>query len=73
MSDGGAIFATQTPVTVILNKVEIQPTFAGLNTENIGLYQVNVTVPAALPPGIDLPLILRQAGGDSNTVFVAIQ
>ena len=73
VSDGGAVFATQVPVTVILNKVEVQPTFAGLSTGDVGLYQVNVTVPAGMPPGIDLPLILRQAGGDSNTVFVAIQ
>jgi uncharacterized protein (TIGR03437 family) len=60
------------PVTVILNQTEIQPVFAGL-AGDIGLYMVTITAPAATPPGIDLPLTLRQAGVDSNTVFVAVQ
>jgi len=85
----GTQFAAQNPVTVILNNVEIQPTFAGLApvseppliaqqsgsglAAEVGLYQVDVTIPLGMPPGIDLPVSLRQAGGDSNTVFVAVQ
>jgi uncharacterized protein (TIGR03437 family) len=65
--------AVETPVTVILNNVEIEPSFAGLVPGEVGIYQVIVTIPLATPPGIDLPLSLRQAGGDSNTVFVAVQ
>jgi hypothetical protein len=34
---------------------------------------VNLAIPAATPPGVDVPLFLRQSGGDSNTVFVAVQ
>ena len=68
-----AQFAAQAPVTVVLNKVEIQPAFAGLVPDQIGLYQVKLTIPVATPPGIDLPVLLRQAGGDSNTAFVAVQ
>jgi uncharacterized protein (TIGR03437 family) len=37
------------------------------------LYQANVMVPANLPPGLTLPLYLKQGGAVSNTVSVAIQ
>jgi len=47
--------------------------FAGLVPDQIGLYQVKLTIPVATPPGIDLPVLLRQAGSDSNTAFVAVQ
>jgi len=73
VSPQGDLFAAQAPLTVVLNKVEIQPTFAGLVPTEIALYQVKLTIPEATPPGIDLPVLLRQAGGDSNTAFVAVQ
>jgi uncharacterized protein (TIGR03437 family) len=63
----------QTPVSAILNGVEIDPVFAGLVPAYVGLYAVTLTVPLATPPGIDLPVFLRQPEGDSNTVFIAIQ
>jgi len=69
----GASSATQTPVSVLLNGSVLQPGFAGLTAGFVGLYQVDVVSPPATPPGIDVPLLLRQAVGDSNTVFVAIQ
>src|SRR5262249_42838546 len=73
VSPQGDEFAAQAPLTVFLNKVEIQPTFAGRVPAEIGLYQVKLTIPLATPPGIDLPVLLRQASGDSNTAFVAVQ
>jgi len=69
----GTLFRTQAAVTGLLNGVEIRPTFAGLTPGFIGLYQVNLPVPAATPPGLDLPLLLRQFERDSNIVFVAVQ
>jgi uncharacterized protein (TIGR03437 family) len=74
----GDLLAALSPVVVLLNNVEIEPSFAGLVpvsglAAEVGLYQVDVTIPLATPPGIDLPLLLRQSGGDSNTVFVAVQ
>ena len=69
----GALFRTQAAVTGILNGVEIRPNFAGLTPGFIGLYQVNLPVPVATPPGLDLSLLLRQFERDSNTVFIAIQ
>jgi uncharacterized protein (TIGR03437 family) len=71
--DGATPANAQTPVSVILNGVEIDPMFAGQVPGYIGLYQVALPVPLATPPGIDLPMFLRQPGGDSNTVFIAVQ
>ncbi len=71
--DGSTPANAVTMPTVVLNGAELQPIFAGMSSGYIGLYQVNFLVPATAPPGIDLPLLLRQPGGDSNTVFVAIQ
>ena len=71
--DGATPANVQTPVSGILNGAPIDAMFAGLTPGFIGLYQVDLLVPPATPPGIDLPLLLRQPGGDSNTVFVAIQ
>ena len=71
--DGATPANVQTPVSGILNGAPIDAMFAGLTPGFIGLYQADLQVPPATPPGIDLPLLLRQPGGDSNTVFVAIQ
>jgi uncharacterized protein (TIGR03437 family) len=71
--DGATPANAISAVSGILNSVPMQAAFAGPTPGFVGLYQVNLPVPVATPPGIDLPLLLRQAGGDSNTVFVAIQ
>lgn len=71
--DGSTPANALAPVSGNLNNTLIPAAFAGLTPGFIGLYQVNLPVPAATPPGIDLPLLLRQPGGDSNTVFVAVQ
>ena len=61
------------PVTAVLADTEIPVSFAGLTAGFVALYQVSVPVPSVTPPGIDLPLTLRQAGVSSNTVPVSIQ
>jgi uncharacterized protein (TIGR03437 family) len=71
--DGATPANVQTQVSGILNGVAIDAMFAGLTPGYIGLYQVDLLVPVATPPGIDVPLLLRQPESDSNTVFVAIQ
>jgi uncharacterized protein (TIGR03437 family) len=38
-----------------------------------GLYQSNIALPATLPPGLALPLFLKQGTVVSNTVSVAVQ
>ena len=47
--------------------------FAGLAPGFVGLYQVNVEIPAEIAPGSEVPLVLLQNGVPSNTVTLAIQ
>jgi uncharacterized protein (TIGR03437 family) len=47
--------------------------FSGLAPGFVGLYQVNVQVPAAAPSGAAVPVALTIAGVQSNTVTIAIQ
>jgi uncharacterized protein (TIGR03437 family) len=61
------------PVTVVIQGVETPAAFAGRAEGLPGVYVVNVTVPAGLPPGLALPLLLRQSGAESNAVTVAIR
>ena len=72
MPRGGLQVALE-PVTVVLEGREIRPAFAGLAPGYVGLYQVNVTVAAATPPGIGLRLSLRQGGVESGSVPVAVE
>jgi uncharacterized protein (TIGR03437 family) len=60
-------------VTVLLNTTELPVSFAGLAPGFIGLYQVNVTIPAATPPGLGIPLALKAGGQTGNSVLVALQ
>jgi uncharacterized protein (TIGR03437 family) len=46
--------------------------FSGLAPNLVGLYQVNVTVPADAPSGIQ-PLVVTMEGNDSKTVNLPIQ
>jgi len=61
------------PVSAVLAGVELKPSFAGLTPGFVGLYQVNLPIPAATPPGLDLPVLLRQAGVVGNTVSLSVQ
>ncbi len=69
----GSLNVTVRPVTVTLNGTALNPFFAGLTPNFIGLYQVNVMLPVSMPPGLDLPLSLRQGGAVSLPVDVSVQ
>jgi uncharacterized protein (TIGR03437 family) len=69
----GGLSATAAPVTVMLNGVELSSAYAGLTPGYSGLYQVNVAIPTTFPPGLGLPLSLKQGGKVSNAVQVAVQ
>ena len=73
VSTAGRLNPTVVPVTVVIGGAELRAAFAGLTPGFVGLYQVNVAVPANLPPGLAIPLYLKQAGAVSTTVTVAIQ
>jgi uncharacterized protein (TIGR03437 family) len=73
VSAQGALQVARTAVTGVLQDTELKPAFAGLTPQFIGLYQVNLAIPAALPPALDTPLVLRQGDVDSNTVLISVQ
>jgi len=73
VSAAGALNAAQTPVTAVIGGTETPAAFAGLTPGFIGLYQANVVVPANLPPGLALPLYVKQGGAVSNMVSVAVE
>jgi uncharacterized protein (TIGR03437 family) len=73
VTQSGQYFQTSTPVTVVLNGTELSTSFAGLAPGFIGLYQVNVTVPAGTPPGLGITLALKVGGQQSNSVLVSLQ
>jgi len=63
----------KSPVTVSLGSVTVPAAYAGLAPGFVGLFQVNVQVPAATPSGPAVPLVLSVAGVNSNSVTIAIQ
>jgi uncharacterized protein (TIGR03437 family) len=69
----GQLSVTTTPVTVLLNGRELPVSYAGLAPGTSGGYQVNVTIPTATPPGLNVPLALKQGDMVSNTIAAAIQ
>jgi uncharacterized protein (TIGR03437 family) len=69
----GALSPAKTPIVVYLGGNQLTPVFAGLTPGAIGLYQVNVAVPSSLPPGLSLPVYLKQGTAASVVAPVAVQ
>jgi uncharacterized protein (TIGR03437 family) len=69
----GGLNRVTTPLSVVIGGIPLTPAFAGLTPGAIGLYQVNLALPAAIPPGLALPLYLKQGSATSVAVTVAIQ
>ena len=57
---------------VTIGGIQANVTFYGLAPGYVGLYQVNVQVPAGSPAGNAVPLVLTIGGQTSNTVTIAI-
>jgi len=83
-ADGAAaplttIYQTTANVTATIGGVGAPVLFSGLTPSLVGLYQVNVQVPAAAPAGNAVPLVLTVTDPvtgqsvQSNTVTVAAQ
>jgi uncharacterized protein (TIGR03437 family) len=67
----------QNSLQVVINGVDVEPTFAGLAPGSVGLYQVDVQIPATAPvnPEVALSLKIRLADGTeilSNPAKIAI-
>jgi len=63
----------KTAVTVSIGGIQVPAAFAGLSPGFVGLYQVNIQVPSGVQPGDAVPLVITQAGVNSNTVTVAVR
>ena len=63
----------KTAVTVSIGGIQVPAAFAGLSPGFVGLYQVNIPVPSGVQPGDAVPLVITQAGVNSNTVTVAVR
>jgi uncharacterized protein (TIGR03437 family) len=64
---------TEATPTVSIGGVPVTPIFSGLAPGDVGLYQVNVQVPAGVAKGSTVPLAISLSGVASNTVTLAIQ
>lgn len=69
-----ASFSTTTvPPKVTIGGLNAPVLFSGLAPGTVGLYQINVTVPAGTARGNSVPLVVSIGGATSNTVSLAIQ
>jgi uncharacterized protein (TIGR03437 family) len=69
----GALRRTAAPVTVRAAGLDLPVVYSGLTPGSIGLYQLNVQLPADMPPGLFQALEIRQGGVSANPVSVAIR
>jgi uncharacterized protein (TIGR03437 family) len=68
---GGVTRTTVTPV-VYYGATSTSPSYSGLAPGFVGLYQVNVQVPAGLPSGT-LPIVITSGNTYSNEIKIAVQ
>ena len=71
-SDPVAVLAPETQLAASVGGIAGEIQFKGLAPGFVGLYQVNITVPAGLAPG-DHPLVLTANGLRSNEVMLAVK
>jgi uncharacterized protein (TIGR03437 family) len=50
---------------VTLGGVPLQVGYAGLKPGEVGVYEIDVTVPSRVPEGMDVPLVVTQGGGST--------
>jgi len=64
---------TQAPVTVTIGGQNATVAYAGLVAGLVGLYQVNVEMPAGVPPGNAVPVMLTVSGQTSPAAIISTQ
>jgi uncharacterized protein (TIGR03437 family) len=62
-----------TPVTATVGGVSALVQFAGLSPGFVGLYQVNIQIPAGITSGPAVPVVIAQGGVNSNTVTIVVK
>lgn len=68
---GNPLASALTAPTVTLNGVNLSVGYAGLAPGEVGVYQMNVTVPGGVPQGLSVPLTINQGTG-SVTVSMRV-
>ena len=69
----GPLAVNPTPPTATIGGLPATVLFSGLSPGFVGLYQVNLQVPANAPSGSSVPLVLTAGAQQSNIVSLAIQ
>lgn len=72
-TNGGPLRNTTTTPLVTVGGVSAMVQFSGFAPYMIGVYQVNILIPANAPTGNAVPIVLSIGGVAANTVTVAIQ
>ncbi|HKX29505.1 MAG TPA: S8 family serine peptidase [Blastocatellia bacterium] len=70
-TDGQTFITASTP-TVTIGGVAATVSFSGLAPGYVGLWQINVLIPANAPTGTAVPLVVSMGGASSRTTTVAI-
>ncbi len=73
VSAKGNLMVTDAEVKAFLADTEVPVLFSGLTPGYPGLYQVNVSIPSSVPPGLRLRFSVRQGNSTSKPVEVAVQ
>lgn len=72
-SSGSTLSTTTTTPAVTVGGVPATPTFAGLAPGFVGLYQINLAIPATTASGSSVPIVITMGGVTSNTVTIAVE
>jgi uncharacterized protein (TIGR03437 family) len=64
---------TSTIPTVTVGGVPAPVLFSGLAPSFVGVYQINAQLPAGVPSGSAVPVVISIGGATSNTATIAVQ
>jgi uncharacterized protein (TIGR03437 family) len=71
-SPDGPLATTLATPAITIGGVPATVSFSGLAPGFVGLYQINVQVPAGAPTGPDIPIVVTIGGVPSNTATIAV-
>jgi len=72
-SPSNPLASTPTLPIVMIGGAQATVQFSGLTPGDVGLYQVNATIPAGAAKGTAVPVMLSIGGVQSNAVTIAVQ
>ncbi len=72
-ASGNPLSTTSSQATVTIGGVPAQVSFSGLAPGFVGLYQVNVQVPAQAVPGNEVPVAITLGSSTSNVATIAVE